>query len=387
MHIAIGTTSLSHGLRSGHLDGIAIYTQELLSAERQLLMTHETSSFLTDFSLTPFAFSSLRLKMWDDLRLTQTFEFASLSAKLCHQPFPHEKSLKESGIDLFHATDHHIPKFKDIPVVATIMDAVPLTHPQWVSGKQRALKNWLFKSSAQWATHIITISQSAAEDIATAFSIQPERITSIPLGVDQRFFETLPEEHIKSMRRKYQLPSNFFLFLGTLQPRKNLKNILRAYKALPKAAQMQFPLVIAGREGWGVKEEIALLQQLVDEKKAFWLSYVSDIDKRALLQSATALVFPSHYEGFGLPVLEAFASSCPVICSNSSSLPEVCGSDAALLINPDDWEEILAAMVQIINNSDLKERLIAAGLGRAHRFTWQRTALQTLALYRRHFNL
>jgi alpha-1,3-rhamnosyl/mannosyltransferase len=178
------------------------------------------------------------------------------------------------------------------------------------------------------------------------------------------------------------LKPGFFLFVGTLQPRKNLPRVLTAFQGLPASVRKEHPLIIVGRDGWANEDLLPQLRRLEEQSEGRWLSYLPQADVLALLQTAGALVFASLYEGFGLPVIEAFAAQCPVIASNTTSLPEVTG-DAAWAVDPLDVDSIRAAMIDVLSNDSLRAKRIALGLERARQYTWHECARQTLAVYRK----
>ena len=182
--------------------------------------------------------------------------------------------------------------------------------------------------------------------------------------------------------RRYGLPDKFFLFVGTLQPRKNIARVIEAYRSLPQGIRNEVPLVIVGRAGWQCDEIADALASGNYGTSVFWLRHLPDDDLLAVMKAATALVFPSLYEGFGLPVLEAFAAGTPVITSNGTSLPEVAG-DAALLVDPVDIASIAEAMLRLLENPELVNILREKGYVRAREHSWDRTALMTLDVYRR----
>jgi alpha-1,3-rhamnosyl/mannosyltransferase len=181
---------------------------------------------------------------------------------------------------------------------------------------------------------------------------------------------------------QYQLSPGFFLFIGTLQPRKNIDTILNAHASLPRSFQKRHPLVIVGRYGWGAEHLIPRIRQLEQEGTARWLDYVPKADVMALFQSACALTFVSLYEGFGLPLLEAFAANCPVIASNTTSIPEVAG-DAAKLVNPLDEAELCSAMMQLVEDDALSATLKEKVKARAAMYTWNACAKATLIEYQK----
>lgn len=374
LQVALGATVLERARNSnGHMDGIGTYTSELIN--------HLGNNHV---DVQPMAFKRLR----NNTQLNSHAEVMSGSfpgnlfrSAVMGMRFAGESDLAKR-FDVFHATDHYIPKFRKLPVVATLMDPVPLMHPEWTAVSHRALKNWLFRRSAQWADHYITISNFVVDDIVEHFRIPRERISTIELGVNSDFFTVLSEEEKQSTLQALGLKPPFFLFIGTLQPRKNVLRIVEAFNSLPVEMQRACPLIVAGREGWSSDQERLALAALEARGTGRWLNYVSALQKKVLLQSARALVFPSLYEGFGLPVLEAFASGLPVITSDSTSLPEVAG-DAALMVDPTDVEAIADAMKVIHGDDTLWETLATKGRVRAKEFTWERTAHRTAELYGR----
>ncbi len=284
-------------------------------------------------------------------------------------------------IDVFHAGDYRIPRLRGIPLCATLFDAIPLSHPEWANPQWRAVKNFLLRKSALWADRILTISHAMVPELVEQFGIPAERIAVTPLGVDARWFERESPERLARTRQRFDLAPDYFLCVGTLQPRKNMERVVEAYLRLPPRMQSAHQLVIAGKEGWRAGELAAQLRALAPQGRVRWLNYVEAADLRALYQGAAAFVFPSLYEGFGLPVLEAFASGVPVVTSNATSLPEVAGN-AAVLVDPLDTNAIAAAMAQLIDDSRLSDRLQRAGLARAATYTWARCARETVAVLR-----
>lgn len=374
MQIAVGTTVLQRGLSSGGLDGIGVYTQALL--------TH--LNHYPNLSIHEVAFQRLHAATpnhWLNRMLPGHFHLEILRSVLTGLPFHYSRTLRNK-MDLFHATDHHIPKLRGIPVVATLMDPVPFMRPDWANTKGRKLKNWFFRRSIQWASHYITISQSVIPDLVEHLDIPEEKITPIHLGVNMNDFAPVSMEKKFAVLKKLRLTLKFFLFIGTLQPRKNVARIVEAFEQLPLEMQREYPLVIVGREGWSSQHVVEKLRKLIDLGVAHWLGYISFEDKTVLLQTATALVFPSLYEGFGLPVLEAFASRLPVITSNTSSLPEISGG-AAYLVDPLDTEALSDAMKQVVIYPDLFKPLVENGYRRASQMTWVQCAEKTFEVYKK----
>lgn len=372
MRIGFGATLLNRGHAHGRLDGIGVYCQSLLRAQGAMGVRPRCFYWGGDPD-TGLCLETSRIS-------ALPFPAATLYSALTRRPaWGHEAVERE--IDVFHAPDHRIPRLGSVPVVATVMDAIPLAHPEWASASMRWLKNRLFAESVKWADHVITISSFVLPDLVEYLHIPAERISVVPLGVDEAYFDRVEQEVRAASLDKYGLRTGFFLFIGTLQPRKNVERIIFAHRALPHAVRSAHPLVIVGQNGWGTESLMPMLAGLKDEGVGVWLDYVPRDDMFALMQSASALVFPSLYEGFGLPVLEAFASGLPVIASNTTSLPEVAG-DAALLVDPENVEEIAHAMARIIVDPALAGLLREKGLARARELSWANCATRTLQVYR-----
>ncbi len=373
MRVGYGVTVLARCLASGGLDGIGSYTRELMKR-----FANDSSVDLRPMS---YGYSFPHgLNIAHETLTYGSFKRSVAISAVSGLPFRGSTRLAEK-IDLMHATDHLIPNLGKIPVVATLMDAIPLSHPEWVSMNLRAVKNALWRRSARWASHVITISEYSKQEIEKHFGISAEKISVIPLGVDERWFRSIAAGTMESTLSRYGLPENFFLSVGTLQPRKNIGRVIDAYCSLPPGIKNEVPLVIVGRAGWQCDEIVEALSSESYGNSVVWLKHLPDDDLLALMKAATALVFPSLYEGFGLPVLEAFAAGTPVITSNRTSLPEVAG-DAALLVDPMDISSISAAMQRLLEEPSLADILREKGSVRAHAHSWDRTASMTLDVYR-----
>lgn len=375
MRVGFGVTHLVRGLLTDHVDGIGIYTRHVLAE-----ISRQAEATAVQFG---------RCSQVAEIRphfsvpvecLSRGFQAGTAFSLLTGGSFPHSHSLQQR-LDLFHAPDHHIPRLKHIPVVATIMDAIPLAHPEWASARLRRVKNFAFRRMAQTAERIVTISAFSKADIVHYFDIPPERIDVTYLGVNPVYAQPIDEAQRTAVLAKYGLPPGFFIFVGTIQPRKNVARILAAHRLLPEALQRDFPLVVVGRNGWGTDELLPELNGLQQRGCGKWLNNVTDTELHALLQSARALVYPSLYEGFGLPVLEGFAAGLPVISSNTTSIPEV-AADAALLVDPSSAEAIAEAMRQLAEDKSLAVRLAERGRERVKQFTWEACGVQTMQVYR-----
>lgn len=289
--------------------------------------------------------------------------------------------LHRLGADLYHSPYYLMPYRPGVPTVLTVYDLIPRLFPQYVSFRARCLFRLAMALALRAANHVIVISAMTGSDLQAIFQVKPDRVTVIPLAADPAFYPR-PSAEVEAIRLKYGLPEVFILYVGSNKPHKNLARLIRALAQFairdPRSA---IPLVVAGV--WDPRHpEPRLLAERLGLKGIRWLGPVPEADLPALYSGATLFVFPSLYEGFGLPVLEAMACGTPVICSQTSGLSEVAG-DAALLVDPYNVDAWAMAIEKALADRSLREEMRAKGLAQAARYSWQRTARATLAVYER----
>ena len=264
--------------------------------------------------------------------------------------------------------------------VCTIHDLIPLDHPEWFSPSFVALYRWLLPRLAKRLRHVIAISNFTKARVVELLKIDERLVSVIPNGVDPEFCPQ-PAKKIDAVRRSLGIASRpYALCVGSLEPRKNLKTLLRAWAVLPDAIRSEFQLVIAGPKGDSGVFRDAEISQLPPD--VLLTGYVPQQDLPALYAGAAVFIYPSLYEGFGLPPLEAMACGVPVVTSSTSSLPEVVG-DAAVLINPEDVEDLACGIEQALTNDSLRQEHITRGLDRARGLSWDSSAQQTWQLLAR----
>ena len=282
------------------------------------------------------------------------------------------------GVDLFHASDHVLPCLKHIASVFTVYDLTFAVYPETQTRLNCCFLRLAFPCFLRAADAIIAISESTRRDLVRLFGLSNTDIHVVYGATDARF-RPAADEAVAGVRAKYRLPERFVLFVGTIEPRKNLALLLEAIHTLRQGGT-SVPLVIAGRPGWHYRPFMDRLHQLALGELVTLLGPVPDVDLPTLYTAAEAFVFPSLYEGFGLPVLEAMACGTPVMASRAASLPEVSG-DAALLIDPHDVRQLAAALRQVWGDPALRAELRGRGWQQARRFSWEETARQTLQVY------
>ncbi len=281
---------------------------------------------------------------------------------------------------LFHATEHLLLPVRGVPTVLTVHDLIFRHLPEHHKPLNRWYLNATLPLYCRRADHIIVVSEATRRDLMAAYNLPAEKITVIHEAADPRFKLPAPGA-VARVRMSYGLPEEYLLYVGTIEPRKNLPRLLHAWEPLYMAGEAP-PLVIVGRRGWLADDFYAALERSPCREAVQFTGYVRDEDLPALYAGATAFVFPSLYEGFGLPLLEAMACGTPVACSNGSSLPEVVG-DAALTFDPTEVAEITQALRRLLHEPELRESLRERGLQRAAQFSWERAARETLAVYRK----
>jgi len=291
--------------------------------------------------------------------------------------------LPQEKVDVFHGL--YLPTLpffiKRGKLVITIHDLISLIHPEFFTWKHRKIMNFLLPKMLASADKIIADSYSTQRDLSRFLKVHDEKITVIHLGLDERFKpDSFP--HVEKIKKRYSIEGDYILFVGVLEPRKNIERILEALAILKKTGKIQGKkLVVAGETGWLYKGIFKKVQELNLEKEVIFTGFVDGAELPALYSGALFFVYPSLYEGFGFPVLEAMACGTPVITSNVSSLPEVAG-DAAILINPHHVEELAWQMERLFEDKELREELKKKGLERSKSFSWEKTAMKTLEVYK-----
>ena len=284
-------------------------------------------------------------------------------------------------VDLLHSMAFVTPLIQPLPTVVTVYDLSFIHHPRRFPTLKRVYLTSQTRRSCQKAKRVMTISESGRQDVHHYYDVPLDRIDIVSPGVGQHF-SPRPEVEVDAFRHREQLAPRFFLHVGTLQPRKNIEVLIDAFAEL---RQPDLELVLVGGKGWSYENIFAHVGDLGLAEKVRFAGYVSDADLPLWYNAATALVFPSVYEGFGLPVIQAMACGTPVIAANTSAIPEAAGG-AALFFNPPNMSALVEHMASVLDDPQIVVTMRQQGLIQARQFSWQRAGQQLLASYRRALN-
>jgi len=284
-------------------------------------------------------------------------------------------------VDLLHALAFVTPLLSPCPAVVTVYDLSFLLYPESFKRFKRFYLGTFTRLSARKARRIITISESTKRDVVRLLGVSPEKVEVVYCGIDDAF-HPLAEDQAAALRSKRGLPERFVLFVGTIEPRKNIGRLIEAYARLRSASSRGVKLVIGGAKGWLYEDVFARVEELGLEGQVMFPGYIPASELPLWYNAAELFVYPSLYEGFGLPPLEAMACGTPVITANTSSLPEVVG-EAGLTVDPLDVEGLAEAMRRVLGNEALQQEMRERGLQRAKGFSWMKTAQETMQVYKR----
>lgn len=275
------------------------------------------------------------------------------------------------------ALNFFIPQTIAIHDLTTFLPAVRKTHKIRI----RIIEKFFLGRSLKRSKKIIAVSENTKNDLIKLFGISPDKITVIHEAHRPSFRPIEKKEETRKALEKYNLPQNFILFVGTIEPRKNIVRLIEAYKeAVADERFKDYKLVVAGKKGWYCEEIFKKVEELGLKNDVIFTGYLADADVPYFYNAAECFIYPSLYEGFGLPILEAMACGCPVITSNTSSLPEVAG-DAAILIDPYNSKEISGALRQVLSDGLLRNKMREDGLKQSKKFSWTKAVRELLAVF------
>ena len=357
------------------LTGVGQYIYQIAKTLREIDQTHEYTYFKGYYSQHlispgehPKAFYSIKEKI-------RSIPLLGLMVRECKDFL---NFFSSRTFDIYFEPNFIPLKIPARHTVATIPDFSFALYPEWHSQDKILYFKKHFWEKIKRAERIIVISNFIKEEAVHHFKFPEDQITAIHLGFKREIYRVYPPRELVPIREQYHLPENFILFVGSIEPRKNLMNLLKSYGALPGSIRKEYKLVLAGFKGWENKEIMRIIDKL--ESDVFYIGYIPEKDLGKIYSLARLFVYPSFYEGFGLPPLEAMACGCPVIVSHAASLPEVCG-EAAYYINPHEVESITAGMERILADNSLRDILRSKGLERAALFSWEKAAREHLKVF------
>ena len=306
--------------------------------------------------------------------------------KVLFEQRTYPRAVARAGADIAHVPYWGPPLSSPARLVTSILDAIPAVIPDYARGLKAQLYTSLVTSAARGSAHVITISDAAKADIVRELGIPEDAITTTYLAADDAYHPRLGAERDAAVKAKYNLPDDFVLYMGGYDLRKQVNQLLLAWTYVNQAEDGRVTLVMAGREPkWG-PPMFPDMRKYADELNITdtmqWIDYVDEADKPSLYRLATVFVYPSLYEGFGLPVLEAMASGTPTVANEISSIPEVAG-DGAYLVPSGDSRKMAGAILALLLQEPLRDSLVNQGLARATHFSWRKTAQRTLEVYER----
>lgn len=369
MRIAIDAHSVGAGL-----GGNESYATNLIEALATIDSVNKYTLYVTrDEAVAKFS------NRWPNFVVRQTRPHTPL----IRIPLTLSAELRKNPVDVLHV-QFTAPPFAPCPVVVSIHDLSFEHLPETFKRRSRAQLRLTVRRSARKAAHILALSEHARADIVSTYGISPHLVTAIPLAAADRFSPIDDERELQRVRHTYGIAGDYILSVGSIQPRKNLGRLVAAYARLRRAKpNSELPkLVIVGKRAWLYAETLAAIRDNGVSDSVILTGYIPEADLPALYSGALCFVYPSYFEGFGLPPLEAMKCGAPVIAGNRTSLSEVVG-DAGLLVDPLDTDAIAAGLAQLLDNPDLRHELSVKGLERSNLFEWNKTAKRTLEVYQR----
>ena len=310
---------------------------------------------------------------------------ASNLAKLWFEQITFPRTCQKLGVDVAHVPYFGSSLSPGVPTVVTIHDLIPMMLPAYRGSAAVRLYTALVAAAAPRANLILADSEASRQDILQRLSVPEEQVRTVYLAPAPHYQPADTWQQLVDIKKKYDLPETFVLYLGGYDARKNVSALLHAYTWVSAALGNDYPLVLVGnlpqKDTPFFPDPLRIARELGIEEYIITPGWIAEEDLPLLYCAATVFVYPSRYEGFGLPVLEAMASGVPVVTSNAASIPELAG-DAAFQIDPDDTKHIAAPIIRLCTEEESRDEMIERGFAQVEKFTWQKTAEQTLQAYR-----
>jgi glycosyltransferase involved in cell wall biosynthesis len=355
--------------------GAGVYIIQLIRALSQLETEHELIVFAQPFGRELIDIPESKKIKWIIVKEKKP------AIRLIWEQITLPFLVKKTKLDLLHSLHYTRPFFLPCRSIVTFHDMTFFAYPELHTVTKRIFFPLAIKINAKFSDGLIAGSENSKKDTLKFNQVPEQKIHVVPYGIDKGFSPISDRQLLDKCRIKYNLPQDFILYVGLIEPRKNIPSLLRAYHKLTLEDQVPF-LVIAGRPGWGIEEVNHYIDALNLKDKVHFTGYVDREDLPMIYNLATIFVYPSIYEGFGFPPLEAMACGTPTITTAISSMPEFVG-DACLLVPPQDDEALYQAIKKLLYNKDLQQDLSIKGHQQASQFTWERTARETLEVYQK----
>ena len=371
MRIAINTIPLL-----SPLTGVGTYTYHIAKSLRAIDLINKYTYFYGYYSRDLLAYYNENKKIFYQMKELAK-KIPAYGTSIARKLEALRNTFFKNSFDLYFEPNFIPINIRSQCTVVTIFDFSFTFYPEWHPRERIKHFKKNFWKNIERADRIIVISDFIKKE-GINLGLPEERLRTIHLGFDRETFKIYPPNDLQPIRKKYHLPEHFILFVGSIEPRKNLKNLVEAYISLDEGIRKEIKLVLAGFKGWQNREIMEMLKKVKTD--ILYLGYLPETELGKLYNLATVFVYPSLYEGFGLPPLEAMACGCPVIVSNVASLPEVCG-DAAQYVEPSDVNSIAEGMEKVLNDGGLRQSLIAKGLKRSKRFSWEQSAKGHLEVF------
>jgi glycosyltransferase involved in cell wall biosynthesis len=371
LHIAIDAHSVGSGL-----GGNETYATNLIEALAEIDSVNRYTLYVTQTAaIERFG------DRWPNVELRHTLPHTPL----VRIPITLSLELRRRPVDILHV-QYTSPPFTPCPVVNTIHDLSFEHLPETFKRRSWRQMRLTIRRSAQTATQIITDSNFSREDLLRTYKLSPDRVTATPLAASLKFKPEEDPSEIRRVRERYGIVGDYILTVGSIQPRKNLPRLINAFAALCRDSTIRpLPtLVIVGKRGWLYEETLDAAENSQAKEHIRFTDYVPESDLPALYTGATCFVYPSYFEGFGIPPLEAMRCGTPTITGNRTCFPEII-ADGGLMVDPFDERAILEAILQVFSDSNLRAELKKKGMKRASLFDWKETARQTLSVYEKVF--
>ena len=349
--------------------------------ERRLVEHILTTDTPVDFDV--FCFSQNARDQFAHVSTDARFHILQPASRILSLTLGLPNSLKKSGVDLYHAALYP-PPFSPVPYVFTMHDVSMFTNPEFYPLSIRARLNPLIRRGLAKARSILCISEHCRQTTAEYFGIPLERMTVVHHGIDPKMIAVPKVDAREFVKEHYALHREYLLYIGKLEARKNIVRLIEAFAQLIQETDYEGDLVLAGKRYWDLHGIDETLERLGIADRVRELGYVPDSHLAPLYSASRAFVFPSLWEGFGFPVLEAMSCGTPVIASSVSSIPEIAG-DAAVLVDPMSTESIAAGIAKVLESETFSDELIERGKAQAAKFCWKNTARETIDLYTKTF--